>query len=490
LTAWVLAALALQWGNTLHLNGRWESSKVDLDYGILGAVSFLTTRTALHRGHLDLGVWHGYQELVYEAPVVLEQLDLRFRLVRPGYVVVLYEVSERGFRGVRLSRDEDLPSLCVAGDADGAFTSKAPLSGNGLADRWYDLRIVASDAAYRVELDGVPIGTCGEPSGEPARFGVRGSAAKKTYIDDIRVVSAIAPTSIEEDFSNHRGEREARLAALLGVVAVYLVVLVAGARRRRAEGVSPHVALTAVHGVLLLCTGLAWAVEALYLGRMHPDDVDFEGFENRIEYETAVTKRLAAEHPREPAPPGVRRILAVGSSQTWGSGAPSKAQTWVAQLEEGLNEQAAPGERFEVINTGIAGLDASRLLTIHMQDWLVWQPEAVLIDLGNNDRDPGKLAEALEVFADLHEERGIHTVFVPEPNTIENRKSLHELEAKHEAMREVAARHGIPLIEVHGPLVERRDQGFVWWDRVHLTAFGHRLFAETVLAEREKIIRR
>jgi lysophospholipase L1-like esterase len=248
------------------------------------------------------------------------------------------------------------------------------------------------------------------------------------------------------------------------------------------------VAALAVHGVLLLCVGLAWAAEALYLGRLHPDQVDFAGYENHIEYESAVTKRLSESIPAGPPPPGVRRILAVGTSQTWGSGAPSYADTWVARVERGLNEAARDGERFELINTGIPGLDGPSLLPIYLEQWLVLQPEAVLIDLGNNDRDPSKLAAALEVFVDLHQKRGIRTVFIPEPNTTENRGSLHKLEAKHDAMRELAERRGIPVIEVHQPLVERRDEGFLWWDRVHLTAFGQQLFAETVLAERAKLL--
>jgi lysophospholipase L1-like esterase len=487
-TAWAFAGLALQWGNTLHRNGRWESSKVGLEYGILGAVSFLTTRTALHRGHLDLGVWHGYQEVVYAESIVLERLELRFRLARPGYLVVLHEKRDDGFLGVRLSRSPGLPSACLVGDAEGGFVGQMPLDAVGLDDDWHRVVISATSDRYRVELDGASIGTCGAPAGVPTRFGVRGSAAKKIYVDDVRATHALPRGEIREDFSNHRGEWRLRLAALAGVAAVQICVLTLGARRRREEGVSPHVAVIAAHGVLLLCIGLAWAVEALHLGRLHPERVDFGGYANPIEYEWAVTARLGATVPFGPPPAGVRRILVVGSSQTWGSGAPTEADTWVARVERALNEAAPPGERFELINGGIPGLDARVLVPLAIDQSLVWQPETVLVNLGNNDRDPAKLAAALEALVDLTEEIGIRIVFVPEPNTIENRGSLRKLEANHAVMRELATRRGIPVIEVHQPLVDRRDEGFVWWDRVHLTAFGQRLFAETLLASREKLL--
>ena len=486
--AWASAALVLQWGNTLHRNGAWESSKVGLDYGILGSVSFLTTRTALHRARLDLGVWHGYQEVVYREPVRLGRLELRFRLARPGYLVVLHEKRPDGFLGVRLSRSEGLGSACLTGDAEGGFLSHEPLPLEGLGTGWHRLVVEAEEGRYRVDLDGAEVGACGAPSGLPARFGVRGSAAKKIYVDDLGVRADGASSEIVEDFANRDGATALRLGALASIALVHVVVAVVGARRRREEGVSANVSALAVHGVLGLCIALAWAAEALYLGRLHPEHVDFADYENRIEYESAVTKRLAATVPPGPPPAGVRRILVVGSSQTWGSGARSEEDTWVARVARGLQEGAQDGERFEVINTGIPGLDGPSLLPIHHEQWLSWQPEVVLIDLGNNDRDPEKLAAALDVFVDLHEERGIRTVFLPEPNTIENRGSLHKLIAKHDAMRAVAERRGVPVIEAHEPLVERRDEGFVWWDRVHLTDFGHRLLAEIVLSERAKLL--
>lgn len=161
-----------------------------LDYGILGAVSFLTTRTALHRAKLDLGVWHGYQEVVYAEQVVLERLELRFQLVRAGYVVVLHEKREDGFLGVRLSRSEGLPSACLHGEGSGRFERLEPLAVAPLEDRWHEVAIRADGERYHVELDGEPIGSCGAPSGTPARFGVRGSAAKKIYVDDVRALVA------------------------------------------------------------------------------------------------------------------------------------------------------------------------------------------------------------------------------------------------------------------------------------------------------------
>ena len=77
---------------------------------------------------------------------------------------------------------------------------------------------------------------------------------------------------------------------------------------------------------------------------------------------------------------------------------------------------------------------------------------------------------------------------VPEANSVENRSSLDPLLERHYALRGMAGDLGLPVIETHDWLVERRDQGFLWWDRVHLTPFGQRLLARRLFDERERLL--
>jgi lysophospholipase L1-like esterase len=51
-------------------------------------------------------------------------------------------------------------------------------------------------------------------------------------------------------------------------------------------------------------------------------------------------------------------------------------------------------------------------------------------------------------------------------------------------MREVAARHAIPVVEVHDALAAERDSGFLWWDRVHLTSYGQERLARHLFEQR------
>jgi phospholipase/lecithinase/hemolysin len=53
-------------------------------------------------------------------------------------------------------------------------------------------------------------------------------------------------------------------------------------------------------------------------------------------------------------------------------------------------------------------------------------------------------------------------------------------------MQRVAAAHSVPIVDAHRHLYEYRSKGFLWWDFVHPTSFGHRLIADCIYAEMRK----
>jgi lysophospholipase L1-like esterase len=77
---------------------------------------------------------------------------------------------------------------------------------------------------------------------------------------------------------------------------------------------------------------------------------------------------------------GVKRVLAVGDSLTWGLGV-SRTQAWPAQLESMLHNT-------EVFNLGMCGYDAEQgvsLITHHLD---TWKPDLVIWATYPNDLDP------------------------------------------------------------------------------------------------------
>jgi hypothetical protein len=65
--------------NSLYLNDRWIVQKRMMKMGLMGADEFLLTRTPLAQNLLNLGSYHGYQEVIYRQPVTLAKLNFDFR---------------------------------------------------------------------------------------------------------------------------------------------------------------------------------------------------------------------------------------------------------------------------------------------------------------------------------------------------------------------------------------------------------------------------
>ena len=88
-------------------------------------------------------------------------------------------------------------------------------------------------------------------------------------------------------------------------------------------------------------------------------------------------------------PPGLRRLVALGSSSTYGYGVEG-ADAWAARLEALLS---AGGARVEVINAGVPGGTAERLRYFLAGVLLPLHPDVVIVSLSFNDRSIGGVTD-------------------------------------------------------------------------------------------------
>jgi lysophospholipase L1-like esterase len=79
--------------------------------------------------------------------------------------------------------------------------------------------------------------------------------------------------------------------------------------------------------------------------------------------------------------PGVRRVLALGDSVTFGTGVPA-ARTWPADLAELLRARGAA--RDEVVNAGIEGSSLDDLLFAWDEQWRSYSPDVVILGVTAN----------------------------------------------------------------------------------------------------------
>jgi len=178
--------------------------------------------------------------------------------------------------------------------------------------------------------------------------------------------------------------------------------------------------------------------------------------------------------------PDICRIVFVGTSQTWGSGAKDYGETFVNRIQDNLNKKSVQNIKFECINASIQGMVSYQLFNIYRDYYLPYSPDITIINLSNNDASdlgsPQVFNESLENFIKLNNENKIKTLFIIEPNSIENLTD--NILKYHSIMKEAGKKYNIPAIDLYGFMTVNYDAGFLWWDSVHMSSAGHYLTAE------------
>jgi hypothetical protein len=122
------------------------------------------------------------------------------------------------------------------------------------------------------------------------------------------------------------------------------------------------------------------------------------------------------------------------------------AETYVNLLQEWFRLHNPNARDIECLNLGFRAAVVPFLCDLYEEEWIHLQPDMVVVNASNNDRDPDAFAAALTRIAELNSERKIKTLFVLEPNSIEH--TPEEL-PMHAVMREIGQQTGVPVFELH-----------------------------------------
>jgi len=469
--------------NTLSRHPEWQSTKSTLKRGVTGAIAYTVTAPALGRNRLNLGAWHGFQEVTYREPLRLAAMEASVRFEPEGYVNVLYGIDSTGFSGIRLSDRADLPAIQFRATAAGAFVTADTLdvSVRAAPDAWHLVELRFTPSGTTIGVNGREAGRFSAVSGLQ-RVGFRGGQ-RNAWVDDV-VLRLSDGAAIRKTFTNSRRALAVfvvTFAGLLVLAAIASLVAVGRAVPFRTSGLATAMGTFVLIGALALAylyqfvrprtypmaRGTTAAAEA-YWSNAQQGDV------------------LAALTQSYGAPPGPEtyRILFLGTSQTWGAGAAGDGGVWVRQLET-LLSLLSNDRRVECLNAGVSGLTAAGTLAFQRQ-LMQFGPHAAVITLSNNDTDTASFRLSLDSMVGSLTHAGVRPVLILEPNSRERRvtDSYHgDLAIKHDVMRAVGARHDVPVIDMHQHLLERNGTGFLWWDFVHLTDYGQSVVAQKLSEE-------
>jgi lysophospholipase L1-like esterase len=479
LAAGVICESVLHRRNTLHNNGAWLSSKVELDKGVIGAVAYVLTRPALAMNVLNLGAWLGHQEVLFRQKVSPRRVEFDFRLEDDAYLVFVFNKHANGYAGFRFSRNARFESISFSATVGGRFLDRQSLEPGVLDDGWQHAVVEFGEKDVTLGVDGATAGRWEGTVAHEQQVGFRAGGIP-ACVDNVEIDSGDLLGIFRETFAGRHGWPKVLLAVALGLILLHGLLL-AFVVARRGGAIAPRIIyLATLNASIFVGGGLYYLTDFFVLSQRYAPPSDFRDYVNTIESPMEVRQRLRDTYPVSPVD-GTVRMLFIGTSQTWGAGARTEDETFVRRIERALNERAASPERYECINAGISGTDSSDLLRYYREEWIDWDPRVVVINLATNDLRPNVLGRNLAEFLSLNRLRGIRTLLVMEANSPEQERK--HLLLNHEAMRHVAAEHPTPIVSMHTYLAGRCDAGFLWWDFVHLTSAGHELVAERILPE-------
>ena len=511
-----LGALAarsyLTWHNTLANNGNWISTKTTLERGLIGAYSFINGRQTLAGGALHLDAWHGHNEVTHVRELGgLESIELDVKLAGGAYLVVFFNrLPGEDYDAVRLSARDHMHSGVLRVSPEGEFLDFTSMRSRPVArDVWHRLRIDFAPPASRpapaaaraaplssraelpqgaesrdldleVSLNGESLGRFPHLARPAQRFGFRSGFAAAPA-DDVFVTEA-GGHRLVETFDLPSGSSWILATAVAVLLLANLAILWVLRRATGTEGLTLSFYFLMVNGTLLLLGAIVFVFVLMrsdrYLfsaDRLAEEEAYFrKGASDRVIEEARARHALQAE-------PGVHRILFLGGSQTWGAGAQRDEDVFVRVVETMLNEADADRRRYECVNGGVSATKLVHQLRQLQEVWSGFQPELVVFNVSSNDKGTSRFADILDRAVSWTLESGARVLLVKEANSTE--KHTGGLGARHREMDAVAARYGVPVVDMHGYLESRKRDGFLWWDFVHLTSYGQRLAAEKLSEE-------
>jgi lysophospholipase L1-like esterase len=531
--------------NILLTNGHWVNSKLLMQMYVMGSEQFMTTRNALFRDRLHLGEWHGFNEVSLKELVEPAAIEYRFRLSPGAYLYFIFNRSASGHYGIRLSRNSKFPSMFYQADRLNKFVSRTALdlTPSRLSGGWHNLVLSFGSGQVVANLDGVELASIPVNVEGLQIIGLRGGSLPAD-VDSVRITGKDRRTILDDSFSNRRHYRTILAAVavvsllVIGFTTIPLVLLRRHSPNEFKLGVFRCLmGLGVAIMVLSLLFGFDyffWSSRYLYKDYLpggahaYAVTVQIEALRKKLflypkgvnafpldkELRASITRwdgskpmifsdiaRYTREHPIVPEflgdgqvralPPKADRTIRVaflGTSQTYGEGAERLSETFVARCHH-LLAQALGDISVETYNFSIRGSNSTELLAKYAESWKFSRPDLLLINLSTNDAKVDTLTANLRNLAHLARAAGGRVVFLLEPNAAEvGHRGLRE---KHSAIQRLGQELRVPVWNLDGYMSSDPvyDSGMMWWDKVHLTSYGHGVVAEWLAPQMLAVIR-
>ena len=476
LAAFFVATLISEQTNTLLLNGRWHSSKLDLERPAVGAVAFFTTRNALAGSKLNLGAWHGYNEVISKDAFEPFQLNLKFSLAENSDLSVQFARTESGYKAIRISALPEYGVSYVEVDRDGLITSQKKMADAAVLLSENKLQINFLNKEIEVYINQQKIGAVDNIENFTGQIGFR-SQAEMTSVDNVSL-KTLNSSGFYENFSNKKFFNYFIVSLLLfmALSAVFFLIY-----KLNQKSFFTH---QLIYLNILIVVVLLTAADRLYFSKQYVRagnkfdslmlGINKAQFLDTVENADQVLKSVNDKIMT--LPKHTRLIALLGSSQTWGSGARYKDKS-VGDFFDA--EVKAKFKNTSTINLGVPGARLHmmiRNLSLVLDKGIT---EVVLIS-GNNDSTSHRFEADLERLWFLTQKNNIKLHIVKEANYF--KAPYPHLSTSHQILQNFANKHQLKIFDLHVYMAEKSKSAYLWWDIVHMTELGQKFMAEGLVS--------
>ncbi|MBT3249529.1 MAG: SGNH/GDSL hydrolase family protein [Candidatus Pacebacteria bacterium] len=487
LIAIFISKILLLTTNTLLNNGNWDSEKTKLEMGVMGAWNFFSQAQALAGNHLNLGAWHGFQEVISRESFKYDLVEFDTYISGEAYLISHFMIDDDTKISVKIS-NQPMENFCLVIDKSGKFLKKTSLQSLKIEpDQWFHTKIELNNNQAKMIINEQSF-SCEIPKTSQSKIGFKGGQYD-TLLDNI-VIKNNNKTIFQENFSNNKN-----FVLIAVFVFIFLALIQIFLKKRKIAvfsfvliNVSLLLSMILIYLYLLIFFTGKYPNPESFLANLKKQEQKWSDNEFELNSNQVMTEFKNDDH---------EKIMFVGSSQTWGAGASSSEKAFPAIFEKLLNKKiiqeplvatsatkvlgVSTDQNIVVVNTGISGQTSSELLEEYKKKWIDINPKAVFINLSSNDFTYGNFEERfkknIQTFIDLNNKNNIKTVLLVEAVSVElsNDNPLHEI------LFDIANNEGVLLIDINKYLKDKNDTGLIWWDYIHPTDYGHQLIVESIM---------
>ncbi len=454
----------------LYEDGKWQSAKTKLEKGVWGGWAMMLTNAGLKGGELNINAWHGYQDITLKRARPLRAVQFSYGPAGVPFSYIINE-TDTGNNGIMFYPNGLNRLRLFTTDAAGKFLDTHDITMPSVKHHYREhAEIKFTGDSVSVYINHIFAARFSFVSPPVFNCGFKGSSEyKELFIDNVKIFNKNAAPVLIEKF-----KYPFRIYSLsFGYLFLWLVVLVYCLNRKQMSAYIVYLSFLSALGV-----AIAFAYY-YYIGcgkySYNAKDISWHGIKSSIETDEMVSARIDSIYPLESIAGKKTVVIVMGASQTWGAGASDSKSIFTSLLQDSLR-RVLSDTNITVINVAVSAISPESMYQSYVRRWALYKPALLIVNASNNDVDTAVLKTNLQAMISFNQQHKIKTLLIEGPSDGAKLPCEKDL-----ALRTIARGNGLSSIEMLAYMGQYADSGYCWWDAVHLTDYGHFLFAGRVL---------